>query len=103
MSHHDVILLDRLPAQVGHVDTSGQCVLVHAAQRGHLNVLDFLLKNGDWRCTSCCGQKGPSKGQAVEQALTAAASMGHTEVRGHTHTHADKSCFIFTVCLTVID
>uniref|UniRef100_A0A3P8W928 TANC1/2-like winged helix domain-containing protein n=1 Tax=Cynoglossus semilaevis TaxID=244447 RepID=A0A3P8W928_CYNSE len=94
-----VVTLSQHKAKVGHVDTSGQCVLVHAAQRGHLNVLDFLLKNGDWRCTSCCGQKGPSKGQAVEQALTAAASMGHTEVRGHTHTHMQTNHVLFSLCV----
>uniref|UniRef100_A0A3B4XKI9 Tetratricopeptide repeat, ankyrin repeat and coiled-coil containing 2 n=1 Tax=Seriola lalandi dorsalis TaxID=1841481 RepID=A0A3B4XKI9_SERLL len=65
--------------QVGHVDSSGQCVLVHAVHRGHLKVLHFLLKQADWSCTSCCSQRGASKSQAVQQALIAAASMGHTE------------------------
>uniref|UniRef100_A0A8C4NYA3 Tetratricopeptide repeat, ankyrin repeat and coiled-coil containing 2a n=1 Tax=Dicentrarchus labrax TaxID=13489 RepID=A0A8C4NYA3_DICLA len=69
-----------LCTQAGHVDSSGRCVLVHAAQRGHLEVLRFLLKHADWSCTSCCGQRGASRCQAVQQALIAAASMGHTEV-----------------------
>lgn len=66
--------------QAGHVDNSGRCVLVHAAQRGHVEVLRHLLRNADWSCTPCCSQKGASKEQAVQQALTAAASMGHSEV-----------------------
>lgn len=70
------------------MDGSGRCVLVHAAQRGHLEVLRFLLKRAEWSCTTCCGQKGASRSQAVQQALIAAASMGHTEViQTHTHTH----------------
>lgn len=76
-----------LSSQVGHVDNSGRCVLVHAAQRGHIEVLCHLLRNADWSCTSCCGQKAASKDQAVQQALTAAASMGHSEVSTHAHTH----------------
>nr|XP_019960020.1 PREDICTED: protein TANC2-like isoform X2 [Paralichthys olivaceus] len=75
-----VIMLSQHRAKVGHVDSSGQCVLVHAAQRGHLKVLHFLLKCADWSCTSSCGQREASKSQAVQQALIAAASMGHTEM-----------------------
>lgn len=76
-----------LCSQVGHVDNSGRCVLVHAAQRGHVEVLDHLLRNADWSCTSCCSQRGASKEQAVQQAVTAAASRGHSEVSAHAHTH----------------
>lgn len=75
-----------LCAQAGHVDSSGRCVLVHAAQQGHLEVLRFLLKHATWSCTSCCGQRGASRCQAVQQAVIAAARMGHTEV-SHRHTH----------------
>uniref|UniRef100_A0A7N6ABG9 Tetratricopeptide repeat, ankyrin repeat and coiled-coil containing 2a n=1 Tax=Anabas testudineus TaxID=64144 RepID=A0A7N6ABG9_ANATE len=75
-----VNMLSQHRAKVGHVDSSGQCVLVHAAQRGHLEVLHFLLKCADWSCTSCCGLKGVSRSQAVQQALTAAASKGHAKV-----------------------
>lgn len=67
-------------SQVGHVDSSGRCVLVHAAQHGHLDVLSFLLKRADWSCTSCCGQREASRRQALQQALTAAASMGQSEL-----------------------
>ncbi|XP_057716881.1 protein TANC2 [Corythoichthys intestinalis] len=79
--HLDVItLLSQHKAKIGHVDSSGRCVSVHAAQRGHLNVLRFLLKNSDWSCIPCCDQRGVSRSQALQQALTAASSMGHTEI-----------------------
>uniref|UniRef100_A0A3B4ZZP3 Tetratricopeptide repeat, ankyrin repeat and coiled-coil containing 2 n=1 Tax=Stegastes partitus TaxID=144197 RepID=A0A3B4ZZP3_9TELE len=79
--HLDIVtMLSQHRAKVGHVDSSGRCVLVHAAQRGHLEVLRFLLRRADWSCTSCCGERGASRSQAVQQALIAAASMGHTEV-----------------------
>ncbi|XP_061604448.1 protein TANC2 isoform X2 [Phyllopteryx taeniolatus] len=79
--HLDVItLLSQHKAKVGHVDASGRCVGVHAAQRGHLHVLRFLLKHADWSCASCCGRRGVSRSQALQQALTAAASMGHTQI-----------------------
>ncbi|KAL7379306.1 hypothetical protein ABVT39_025845 [Epinephelus coioides] len=79
--HLDIVtMLSQHRAKVGHVDSSGRCVLVHAAQRGHLDVLSFLLKRADWSCTSCCGQREASRRQALQQALTAAASMGQSEL-----------------------
>uniref|UniRef100_A0A1A7WK83 Tetratricopeptide repeat, ankyrin repeat and coiled-coil containing 2 n=2 Tax=Iconisemion striatum TaxID=60296 RepID=A0A1A7WK83_9TELE len=75
-----VILLSQHQAKVGHVDSSGRSVLVLSAQQGHLEVLRFLLKSCDWSCTTCCSQRGASRSQAVQQALTAAASRGHTEM-----------------------
>ncbi|KAM9346470.1 protein TANC2 [Symphorus nematophorus] len=79
--HLDIVtILSQHKAKVGHVDSSGRCVLVHAAQRGHLEVLCFLLKHSDWSCTTCCGQRGARRCQAVQQALIAAASMGHAEM-----------------------
>ncbi|XP_074552023.1 protein TANC2-like isoform X2 [Halichoeres trimaculatus] len=75
-----VTMLSQRGAKVGHIDTSGRCVLVHAAQRGHLQVLRFLLRHSDWTCTTCCSQRGASRSQAVQQALIAAASKGHTEM-----------------------
>ncbi|KAM3863755.1 protein TANC2 [Diretmus argenteus] len=79
--HLDLVtLLSQHRAKVGHVDGSGRCVLVHAAQQGHLEVLRFLLQCADWSCTSCCGQRGASRSQAIQQALIAAASMGHREI-----------------------
>uniref|UniRef100_A0A3B5RE61 Tetratricopeptide repeat, ankyrin repeat and coiled-coil containing 2 n=1 Tax=Xiphophorus maculatus TaxID=8083 RepID=A0A3B5RE61_XIPMA len=76
--HLDIAtLLSHHKAKIGHMDSSGRCVLVLAAQHGHLEVLRFLLKRPDWSCTSCCSQKGTSRSQAVQQALIAAANMGH--------------------------
>ncbi|XP_068192323.1 protein TANC2 isoform X2 [Antennarius striatus] len=76
--HLDIVtMLSQHMAKVGHVDSCGRCVLVHAAQRGHLHVLRFLLKHADW---SGCGQKSTGRCQATQQALTAAARMGHTEM-----------------------
>ncbi|XP_068615562.1 protein TANC2-like [Brachionichthys hirsutus] len=76
--HLDIVaVLSQHRAQVGHVDSSGRCVLVHAAQRGHLDVLRFLLRHADWSCSS---QKVTGRFQALQQALTAAASTGHTEM-----------------------
>ncbi|XP_068434760.1 protein TANC2 isoform X2 [Clinocottus analis] len=79
--HLDIVtMLSQHTAKAGHVDSSGRCVLVHAAQRGRLEVLRFLLRCAGWSCTSCCGQRGASRGQAVHQALIAGASAGHAEV-----------------------
>ncbi|KAM6905658.1 protein TANC2 [Xenentodon cancila] len=79
--HLDIVtMLSQHRAKVGHVDCSGRSVLVLAAQRGHLEVLRFLLKCSDWSCTSCCSQRGASRSQAVQQAVIAAASMGHAEM-----------------------
>uniref|UniRef100_H2MR38 Tetratricopeptide repeat, ankyrin repeat and coiled-coil containing 2a n=1 Tax=Oryzias latipes TaxID=8090 RepID=H2MR38_ORYLA len=75
-----VTTLSQHGAKAGHVDDSGRSVLVLAAQHGHLEVLRFLLKCADWSCTACCSQRGVSRSQAVQQALIAAASMGHTEM-----------------------
>ncbi|XP_043955304.1 protein TANC2-like isoform X3 [Gambusia affinis] len=79
--HLDIVtLLSHHKAKIGHMDSSGRCVLVLAAQHGHLEVLRFLLKSLDWSCTSCCSQRGTSRSQAVQQALIAAANMGHAEM-----------------------
>ncbi|XP_075998925.1 protein TANC2 isoform X2 [Genypterus blacodes] len=79
--HLEVVnMLSQHRAKAGHVDSSGRCVLVHAAQRGRLEALRFLMRRADWSCTSCCSQRGVSRNQAIQQALIAAASMGHTEI-----------------------
>lgn len=69
--------------QVDHLDRNGQCPLVHAALRGHMEVVKFLIQC-DWsQQPSPPGQQQAarlSKSQAVQQALVAAATMGHTEV-----------------------
>lgn len=61
-----------------HVDKSGQCALVHAALRGHTEIIQYLLEL-EW---SAEGQQqdGSLKNKALQQALIAASSMGHTQV-----------------------
>uniref|UniRef100_A0A4W5MZF4 Tetratricopeptide repeat, ankyrin repeat and coiled-coil containing 1a n=1 Tax=Hucho hucho TaxID=62062 RepID=A0A4W5MZF4_9TELE len=78
-----VSLLCKKGAMVGHVDKNGQCALVHAGLRGHPDIIHYLL-NQDWGPTEAPegqqqhGVKSSVKGQALQQALTAACSMGHT-------------------------
>ncbi|KAM6179054.1 protein TANC1 isoform 2-T2 [Rhynchocyon petersi] len=73
-----VSLLTKKGARVDHLDKKGQCALVHSALRGHGDVLQYLL--------SCEWSEAPQqpgtlgKSQALQQALTAAASMGHSTV-----------------------
>lgn len=76
-----------LLCQVGHTDKNGQCALVHAALKGHAEIIHTLLGQ-DWgtEITSDpqqhpTNQNGTPKTQAVQQALTAAASLGHTQAR----------------------
>ena len=69
-----------------HLDKNSQCALVHAALRGHMEVVKFLIQC-EWnlgqqqQSPPTQQQAGFSKNQAVQQALIAAASMGYTEVR----------------------
>ncbi|CAL8321485.1 unnamed protein product [Merluccius merluccius] len=72
-----VSLLCMRGAKLDHVDKSGQCALVHAALRGHAEVLQYLLEL-DWAPgdQNMSGQKS----KALQQALVAASSMGHTQV-----------------------
>ncbi|XP_023586184.1 protein TANC1 [Trichechus manatus latirostris] len=73
-----VCLLAKKGARVDHLDKKGQCALVHSALRGHSDILRYLL--------TCEWSEGPQqpgtlrKSQALQQALTAAASMGHSSV-----------------------
>ncbi|XP_053296121.1 protein TANC1 [Pleuronectes platessa] len=73
-----VMLLSKRGAKVDHVDKSGQCALVHAALRGHPEIIQYLLEL-EW---SAEGQQQDSalKNKALQQALIAASSMGHTQV-----------------------
>ncbi|XP_047456241.1 protein TANC1 isoform X2 [Mugil cephalus] len=73
-----VMLLCKRGAQVDHVDKSGQCALVHAALRGHPDIIQYLLEL-EW---SAEGQQQDCslKNKALQQALIAASSMGHTQV-----------------------
>lgn len=64
--------------QVNHVDKSGQCALVHAALRGHPDIIQYLLElewSGEGPQQDCA-----LKNKALQQALIAASSMGHTQV-----------------------
>lgn len=65
-------------AQVEHVDKSGQCALVHAALRGHTDIIRFLLEQ-PWAPADPQEPTGP-RTKALQQALIAASSMGHTPV-----------------------
>lgn len=58
------------------MDKKGQCALVHSALRGHRDVLQFLLAL--W---GAAAPPAPRRRQVLQQALTAAASMGHGQVR----------------------
>lgn len=71
---------------MGRADKSGQCALVHATLRGHAEIINILLGQ-DW------GAEIPTdpqqhhsnetvigKTQAAQQAVTAAASVGNTQV-----------------------
>ncbi|KAM9486768.1 protein TANC1 isoform 3-T3 [Clarias gariepinus] len=65
-------------AKVDHVDKNGQSALVHAALRGHLDIIQFLLEQ---RWSREEQQHELSlKSKALQQALIAASSMGHTQV-----------------------
>ncbi|KAM8856803.1 protein TANC1 isoform 1-T1 [Synchiropus picturatus] len=73
-----VMLLCKRGAKVDHGDKSGQCALVHAALRGHWDIMEYLL-DLEW------SGEGPQqdcalKDKALQQALIAASSMGHTQV-----------------------
>ncbi|XP_037704442.1 protein TANC1 isoform X3 [Choloepus didactylus] len=73
-----VCLLAKKGARVDHLDKKGQCALVHSALRGHGDILRYLLA-----CEWSAGPRqpgAPRKSQALQQALTAAASMGHSLV-----------------------
>ncbi|XP_070097162.1 protein TANC1 isoform X15 [Equus przewalskii] len=73
-----VCLLAKKGARVDHLDKKGQCALVHSALRGHGDILRYLLT-----CEWSAGPPQPGalrKSQALQQALTAAASMGHGSV-----------------------
>lgn len=69
-----------------HLDKNRQCALVHAALRGHMEVVKFLIQC-DWgigqqqQSPHSQQQAALTKSHAVQQALIAAASMGYTEVQ----------------------
>ncbi|KAG8559904.1 hypothetical protein GDO81_017483 [Engystomops pustulosus] len=77
--HYNIMsLLCKKGAKVDHIDKKGQSALVHSALRGHCDILKYLL-NCDWASSN----QQPNyvrRSHALQQARTAAASMGHTEV-----------------------
>ncbi|XP_067843522.1 protein TANC1 isoform X2 [Heptranchias perlo] len=78
-----VTLLYKKGTKVDHTDKNGQCALIHAALRGHHEVIEYLLQ-ADWMLTTQ-HQHSFKKSQALQQALVAAASMGHTDVVKNLH------------------
>lgn len=62
---------------------AGQCPLVHAARSGCLQVAGYLL-SCDWVVNNC---SEVSLGEAVQQALIAAAAQGHNEVDKKSRSH----------------
>ncbi|NWI84587.1 TANC1 protein, partial [Pitta sordida] len=73
-----VSLLCKRGAKADCADKKGQCALVHSALRGHRAVLEFLL--GLVWVSTARELDSLRKRQALLQALTAAASMGHCQV-----------------------
>ncbi|NWI53427.1 TANC1 protein, partial [Calyptomena viridis] len=73
-----VSLLCKRGAKADAADKKGQCALVHSALRGQRAVLEFLL--GLVWIGPCREQDALRKRQALLQAMTAAASMGHCQV-----------------------
>ncbi|XP_061219800.1 protein TANC1 isoform X6 [Neopsephotus bourkii] len=80
-----VSLLCKKGAKADYVDKKGQCALVHSALRGHCDILEYLL-NVAW-IAPCQEQNSLRRSQALQQALTAASSMGHCQV----------VCYILTI------
>ncbi|XP_074451144.1 protein TANC1 isoform X2 [Larus michahellis] len=80
-----VSLLCKKGAKADYVDKKGQCALVHSALRGHCDILEYLLSVA-W-LTPSQEQNSLRKSQALQQALTAASSMGHCQV----------VCYILTI------
>uniref|UniRef100_A0A3B5KX80 Tetratricopeptide repeat, ankyrin repeat and coiled-coil containing 1a n=1 Tax=Xiphophorus couchianus TaxID=32473 RepID=A0A3B5KX80_9TELE len=85
--HADIVsLLCKKGAKVGHADKSGQCALVHAGLKGHAEITGILLGQ-DWGADIPAdpqqqhgNETTTGKTQAAQQAVTAAASVGHTQV-----------------------
>ncbi|KAA8595842.1 hypothetical protein FQN60_011133 [Etheostoma spectabile] len=85
--HVDIVsLLCKKGAKVGLADKTNQCALVHAALKGHAEIINILLGQdwGDDIATDpqqhYSNETVTGKTQAAQQAITAAASVGHTQV-----------------------
>ncbi|CAI5645139.1 unnamed protein product [Oreochromis niloticus] len=85
--HTDIVsLLCKKGSKVSHADKSGQCALVHAGLKGHVEIINILLGQ-DWGeeiptdpQQHHSGETVTGKTQAAQQAATAAAGVGHTQV-----------------------
>uniref|UniRef100_A0A3P8QSX1 Tetratricopeptide repeat, ankyrin repeat and coiled-coil containing 1a n=1 Tax=Astatotilapia calliptera TaxID=8154 RepID=A0A3P8QSX1_ASTCA len=85
--HADIVsLLCKKGSKVSHADKSGQCALVHAGLKGHVEIINILLGQ-DWGeeiptdpQQHHSGETVTGKTQAAQQAATAAAGVGHTQV-----------------------
>ncbi|XP_039983751.1 protein TANC1-like [Xiphias gladius] len=85
--HAEIVsLLCKKGAKVGQADKSGQCALVHAGLKGHAEVINILLAQ-DWGAEIPAdpqqhhsNENVTGKTQATQEAVTAAASVGHTQV-----------------------
>lgn len=73
------------------MDKSGQCAVVHAALRGHAEILQYLLEQ-DWSSDPAQTEQN-LKSRVVQQAFIAASSMGHVQV---THTCIEGKSFIYS-------
>ncbi|XP_022623962.1 protein TANC1-like [Seriola dumerili] len=85
--HADIVsLLCKKGAKVGHADKNGQCALVHAGLKGHAEIINILLGQ-DWGAEiptdpqqHHSNETVTGKTQAAQQTVTAAASVGHSQV-----------------------
>uniref|UniRef100_A0A8D0DBI7 Tetratricopeptide repeat, ankyrin repeat and coiled-coil containing 1a n=1 Tax=Sander lucioperca TaxID=283035 RepID=A0A8D0DBI7_SANLU len=85
--HVDIVsLLCKKGAKVGLADKTSQCALVHAGLKGHAEIINILLGQ-DWGADiptdpqqHHINETVTGKTQAAQQAITAAASVGHTQV-----------------------
>uniref|UniRef100_A0A8C5H1Y6 Protein TANC1-like n=1 Tax=Gouania willdenowi TaxID=441366 RepID=A0A8C5H1Y6_GOUWI len=85
--HSDIVnLLCKKGAKVGLADKNGQCALVHAGLKGHTEIISSLLSQ-DWGAEIPAepqqhhgNDSVTGKMQAAQQAVTAAASVGHIQV-----------------------
>uniref|UniRef100_A0A4W6FS51 Tetratricopeptide repeat, ankyrin repeat and coiled-coil containing 1b n=1 Tax=Lates calcarifer TaxID=8187 RepID=A0A4W6FS51_LATCA len=78
--HLGLVMLLCKRGKVDHVDKSGQCALVHAALRGHPEIIQYLLEL-EW---SAEGQQQDCalKNKALQQALIAASTLTAAAGRG---------------------
>uniref|UniRef100_A0A8C5H3I6 Protein TANC1-like n=1 Tax=Gouania willdenowi TaxID=441366 RepID=A0A8C5H3I6_GOUWI len=97
--HSDIVnLLCKKGAKVGLADKNGQCALVHAGLKGHTEIISSLLSQ-DWGAEIPAepqqhhgNDSVTGKMQAAQQAVTAAASVGHIQIKHPCH-HLTNSLY----------